>query len=147
MQFKAKCASHKARCASKNALCACHNAKCNIKNPRRISQTAQCNVKRQDVIFSLIPVHNVMLPMDHFVSRFLYFTTTGVKCRVAAVKSCPVLHFSVIFIWSFGIIDTSTITCWALSTAQASTRGREEYCTYSFSLMYRLSLNEPAIFM
>jgi hypothetical protein len=41
--------------------------------------------------------------MDPFVSRFLYFTTAGAKCCVAAVKSCPVLHFSVvIFFWSFG---------------------------------------------
>jgi hypothetical protein len=31
-----------------------------------------------------------------FVSRILYFTTAGVKCRVPAVKSCPVLHFSVV---------------------------------------------------
>jgi hypothetical protein len=53
-----------------------------------------------------------MLPRDHFVSRFLYFTTAGVKCCVAAVKSCPVLHFIVvIFFWSFGIIDASTIKC------------------------------------
>jgi hypothetical protein len=37
----------------------------------------------------------LMLPRDHFVSRILYFTTAGVKCRMAAVKSCPVLHFSV----------------------------------------------------
>jgi hypothetical protein len=36
-----------------------------------------------------------MLPRDHFVSRFLYSTTAGVKCYVAAVKHCPVLHFSV----------------------------------------------------
>jgi hypothetical protein len=35
-----------------------------------------------------------MLPRDHFVSRILYFTTAGVKSRVAAVKSCHVLHFS-----------------------------------------------------
>jgi hypothetical protein len=53
-----------------------------------------------------------MLPRDPFVSRFLYFTTAGVKCCVAAVKICPVLHFSVvIFFWSFGIIDASTIEC------------------------------------
>jgi hypothetical protein len=36
-----------------------------------------------------------MLLRDHFVSRLLYFTTAGVKCCMAAVKSCPVLHFSV----------------------------------------------------
>jgi hypothetical protein len=57
-------------------------------------------------------------------SRFVYFTTAGVKCCVAAVKSCPVLHFSVvIFFWSFGIIDASTIKCWELSTAYAGARG------------------------
>jgi hypothetical protein len=51
-----------------------------------------------------------MLPRDYFVSRFLFFTTAGVKCCVAAVKSCPVLHFSVvIFFWSFGIIDASRL--------------------------------------
>jgi hypothetical protein len=53
-----------------------------------------------------------MLPMDHFVSGILYFTTAGVKCGVAAVKCCLVLHFNVvIFFWSFGIIDASTIKC------------------------------------
>jgi hypothetical protein len=58
----------------------------------------------------------IMRQRDHFVSRFLYFTTAGVKCCVAAV-----LHFSVvIFFWSFGIIDVITIECWELSTAQAS---------------------------
>jgi hypothetical protein len=54
----------------------------------------------------------LMLPRDHFVSRFLYFTTTGVKCCVAAVKCCPVLHFSVVKCFcSFGIIDTSSSKC------------------------------------
>jgi hypothetical protein len=63
-------------------------------------------------------------PRDHFVSRFLYFTTAGVKYCVAAVKSCTVLHFSVvIFFWSFGIIDASTIKCWELSTAQVGAKG------------------------
>jgi hypothetical protein len=37
-----------------------------------------------------------MLPNDSFVSRFFYFTTAGVKCRVAAVKSCTVLPFSTV---------------------------------------------------
>jgi hypothetical protein len=51
-----------------------------------------------------------MLPKENFVSRFLYFTTAGVKCCVAAVKSCPVLHFTVVtFVWSFGIIDVLRI--------------------------------------
>jgi hypothetical protein len=36
-----------------------------------------------------------MLPMDHFVSRILYFTTAGVKCCVAAVKSCSIVRFGV----------------------------------------------------
>jgi hypothetical protein len=38
------------------------------------------------------------------------FTKAGVKCDVATVKCCPILQFSfVIFFWSFGIIDASTI--------------------------------------
>jgi hypothetical protein len=46
--------------------------------------------------------------------EFLYFTTDAKWC-VAAVKSSPVLHFGVvIFVWSFGIIDTSTIKCWEI---------------------------------
>jgi hypothetical protein len=66
----------------------------------------------------------LILPRAHFVSRFLYFTTAGVKCRVAAVQSIPVLHFSVvIFFWSFGIINASAIECWELGTAQAGARG------------------------
>jgi hypothetical protein len=66
----------------------------------------------------------LMFPKDQFISRFLYFTTAGVKCHLAAVKGCPVPHFSiVIFFWSFGIIDASTIKCWELSTAQAGARG------------------------
>jgi hypothetical protein len=48
-----------------------------------------------------------MLPKDHLFSELIlyfafallifilvFFTTEGVKCRVAAVKSCPVLYFS-----------------------------------------------------
>jgi hypothetical protein len=45
---------------------------------------------------SYVILLRLMLPMDHFVSRFFYFATAGVKCCVAAVKSCPVLHFSVV---------------------------------------------------
>jgi hypothetical protein len=45
---------------------------------------------------------------------------------------------AVIFFWSFGIIDASTIKCWELSTAQAGARGREGCCMCSLSLMYRL---------
>jgi hypothetical protein len=97
---------------------------------------------------SLVILVWLMLPRDHFVSRFLCFTTAGVKCCVAAVKSCPVLHFSVvIFFWSFGIIDASTIECWELSTAQAGARGREGCCTYSASLMYRLNQTDSAILL
>jgi hypothetical protein len=49
--------------------------------------------------------------MYHPFSRFLNFTTTGAKGRVAAVTSCHDLHFSVvIFFWSFGIIDFSTFS-------------------------------------
>jgi hypothetical protein len=78
----------------------------------------------------------LMLPRDHFASRFLYFTTAGIKCCVAAVKSCPVLHFSIIeFFWSFGIIDASIIKCWELSTAQAGARGHVGYV----ALIYYLS--------
>jgi hypothetical protein len=59
---------------------------------------------------------------------------------------CPVLHFSVvIFFWSFGIIDASTIKCLELSTAQAGAMGREGCCTYSLFLMYRLNQTESAI--
>jgi hypothetical protein len=43
----------------KPELCACQNAKC--KNPRCTSQKAQCNVRRQDVIFALIPFHKCHL--------------------------------------------------------------------------------------
>jgi hypothetical protein len=86
----------------------------------------------------------LMLPRDHFVSRYLYFTTTGAKCCVAAVKCSPLLHFSVvIFFWSFGI----TFKCWELSTAQVGPRGREGCCTYSLSLKYRLNQTESAIVM
>jgi hypothetical protein len=56
-----------------------------------------------------------MLPIDHFVSRFLFCITARVKCCVAAVKCCPVIHFSVVIsFWSLGIIDASTIECWEL---------------------------------
>jgi hypothetical protein len=72
-----------------------------------------------------------MLPRDHFVTGFLYLITAGVKCCVAAVKRCPVLHFSVvIFSLSFRIIDASTIKYWQLSTAQAGPTGREGYIAH-----------------
>jgi hypothetical protein len=52
----------------------------------------------------------LMLQMDHFVSRFLYFTTAGVMCCMAAVKSCPVLHFSnVIVFWFSGSLMPALI--------------------------------------
>jgi hypothetical protein len=57
---------------------------------------------------------------------FQIFILHNSRCQVpcGSCKSCPVLHFSVvIFFWSLGIIDTSTIKCWELSTAQAGTRG------------------------
>jgi hypothetical protein len=34
-----------------------------------------------------------------------HITTAGGKCREAAVNSCPVLHFSIVFVCFFGIID------------------------------------------
>jgi hypothetical protein len=75
-----------------------------------------------------------------YFSRFLDFTTAGVKCRLAAVKSCPKLHFSVvIFFLSFGIIDSRTFKGWKLSTTQAGARGREGCCTFSLSHMYKLN--------
>jgi hypothetical protein len=40
----------------------------------------------------------VMLPRDHPFSRFLYFTTAGVKCCVVAVKSCTVFHSRFLYI-------------------------------------------------
>jgi hypothetical protein len=59
-----------------------------------------------------------------FFSKCVYFTTAGVKVCVAAVKSCTVLHFSVVILfWSFGIIDATTIKCLELSTAQAGAMG------------------------
>jgi hypothetical protein len=45
---------------------------------------------------SYVILLGLMPPRDHFVSGILYFTTAGVKCCVAAVKCCPVLHFSVV---------------------------------------------------
>jgi hypothetical protein len=93
-----------------------------------------------NLLFKLMP------PGDHFVFRFLYFTTAGVKCCVAAVKSCPVLHFSiVIFFWSLGIIDANIFHCWELSTAQAGARERKGCCTYSSIVMYILNQTESAI--
>jgi hypothetical protein len=68
-------------------------------------------------------------------SRFLYFTTAVVKCCVAAVKSCLVLHFRVvIFFWSFGIIDSNTFKRWKLSTSATY----EGCCTFSLPLMYTI---------
>jgi hypothetical protein len=83
------------------------------------------------------------LPRDYFVFRFL-----NLQQQVSSAVRQPVLRFGdVIFFWSFGIIDTCTIKCWELSTAQAGSRGREGCCTYSLSLMYRLNQTESAIFM
>jgi hypothetical protein len=38
----------------------------------------------------------LMLPRDHPLSITIFFTKVGVKCRVAAAKNCPILHFSVV---------------------------------------------------
>jgi hypothetical protein len=47
-----------------------------------------CTDSSNRVCNSLVILLWLMHPRDHFVSRFLYFTTTGVKYCVAAVKSC-----------------------------------------------------------
>jgi hypothetical protein len=66
----------------------------------------------------------ITLYICYWTFTFYYFTSAGVKCCVAAVKSCPVLHLSVvIFFWSFEIIDASTFKWWELSIAQAGARG------------------------
>jgi hypothetical protein len=55
---------------------------------------------------------------------------------MAAVKKCPVLHFSVVvFFWSFGIIDASTIKCCEVISAQAGARGREGCFFWSFGII------------
>jgi hypothetical protein len=80
----------------------------------------------------------LMLLRDHFLFRFLYFTTAGVKCQVASVKSCPVIHFSgVIFFWSFGIIDASTIKCCIVYTGYVlNTKKRNIIYSRRFSTLY-----------
>jgi hypothetical protein len=48
---------------------------------------------------------------DHIFSGFLYFIIAGFKCCVAAVNSCPLLHFSVvIFPCLYGSL-IPTLTC------------------------------------
>jgi hypothetical protein len=37
-----------------------------------------------------------IVPRDHFVSRFLYYKTAGIKCLEAAIKSYPILLISVV---------------------------------------------------
>jgi hypothetical protein len=39
---------------------------------------------------------SLILPREHIISRYFYFTIAGLKYPVAAVKCCPVLHFSVV---------------------------------------------------
>jgi hypothetical protein len=86
-----------------------------------------------------------MLPRDHFVSRFLYFTTAGVKCCVASVKSCPVLHFSS---GPSGPLMPALLSVenW-VPLLKAVAREREGCGTYILSLMYRLNQTESAILM
>jgi hypothetical protein len=76
--------------------------------------------------------HVLILTLCWFYSNCpIYFTTADVKCCVAVVKCCPVLNFSVvIFFWSFGIIDVSTIKCCDLSTAQAGARGVRDVAVF-----------------
>jgi uncharacterized membrane protein len=88
-----------------------------------------------------------MLSRDHFVSRFLYITTSGVKCHLAAVKKLSHTYFTSVFFLVHGIIDVSTISCWELSSTKAGNRGLEVCCTYSLYLMYKLNQTESAIFI
>jgi hypothetical protein len=72
---------------------------------------------------------------------FQIFILHNSRCCVAAVKSCPVLHFSVvIFFWSFGIIDASTIKCWELSTAQPVLGGVKDVNAFEGSLCFQISI-------
>jgi hypothetical protein len=85
----------------------------------------------------------LMLPRDHFVSRFLYFATADVKCCLIAVTICSVFHFSdVIFIWSFRIIDTSNIKCWELSK-----RNKYDQGPYTFIINVKLLAEVTSITM
>jgi hypothetical protein len=46
-----------------------------------------------------------------FFPRYLYITTAGVKCCVAAVKRCPVFHSSVvIFSWFSGPLNLAFLS-------------------------------------
>jgi hypothetical protein len=65
---------------------------------------------------------------------FLYIITADVKWCVAAVKGCPVLHFSVIiFFWSSGSLSPALFCmCWELSTAQAGQTVREGCFTFHY---------------
>jgi hypothetical protein len=55
-----------------------------------------------------------MPPRDQTLSRFLYFTTACVKCCVAVVKSCAVLHFSVVIFGPSGplILTLESVEYW-----------------------------------
>jgi hypothetical protein len=90
----------------------------------------------------------IILSKDHTFSTIILFTTAGVKFYVAAVKSWPVLQFSVVIFFLVFKDHWFQHKCWKLRTAQACTKecGCEGCCTLSLSLMHRLIQPESAIF-
>ena len=63
--------------------------------------------KTQSPIFILLCV----LCFQRQPSGFLFYLTAAVKCHVAAVKGCPVLHHSADYIFiSFWIIESILVT-------------------------------------
>jgi hypothetical protein len=83
------------------------------------------------------------------ITLFPDFILHNSRCQVlcGSCKKLPrtSIQCCYIFFWSFGIINDSTIECWELSTAQAGARGREEWCSYSLALMYRLNQTESVV--
>jgi hypothetical protein len=58
------------------------------------------------------------------------------------------LYFSVvIFLWSFGIINASTIKCWAMCIAQAGASGVQDVALTHYSCTDSINQTEIAIFI
>jgi hypothetical protein len=120
---------------------------------------SQMNIlRKQNKMFRIMTSHHVyhilMLAIKAIMTlcnhstcymRNIFFLTFDVIHLFLFPSKWLQVFSVVIFFWSFGIIDASTIKCWELSTAQAGARGREGCCTDTLSLMYRLNQTESAI--
>ena len=82
----------------------------NIESLRQVLTDLTMNLLNYWTDFLCFFIFAWLLSRDQLFTRIFIFTIAGVKCCVAAVKSCPNFISVLYFLWSFVINDTNTFS-------------------------------------